>query len=174
MLRGGKGRIYFFDDIDHQTSPEIDFLGCPEYRYDGGNFELLQTIVTDELFSKPQTPQFVQTIEADSFLRDAVDSVEGSILYSNGSKYVGEIGIQERCGKGTIIFRNGERYTGNWLGGLKHGEGVYNWPNGDFYQGSWVMNRMENRGVMYLASGECYSGIWRAGNLLEGYYEQLS
>lgn len=173
-LNGGRGRRYFFRDTCQNFTPRIELLGDPSFCYDGNNFELIESLLTEQIFSKPLVPDPTWVIEGDSHGRDYISEAEGVIRYSNGSSYTGEMKLDERCGTGTMLYANGESYTGEWFGGLKHGEGVYRWPNGDFREGTWVLNKMDNRGTIHLSSGEIYSGIWRAGNLIDGYYEKVN
>jgi len=41
--------------------------------------------------------------------------------YSNGERYVGEVGNGLRDGYGTYYYQNGEKYEGQWLKNLKNG-----------------------------------------------------
>lgn len=173
-LNGGKGRRYFFKEPGLGAGPRVDVLNHPEFSYDDNNFELLDNLISDEVFGRPQIPRFTKMIEGGYHLRDLVSEVEGTVHYRDGSKYTGEIRISERCGKGTMLYSNGEKYSGEWFGGLKHGQGVYHWLNGDSREGTWILNKMEDRGTLHLSSGDSYTGIWRAGNLIEGHYQELS
>jgi hypothetical protein len=40
-------------------------------------------------------------------------------------------------GNGTIIFSNGEKYEGELKEGMRHGQGTVTLPNGDKYLGEW-------------------------------------
>ena len=40
-------------------------------------------------------------------------------------------------GHGTIISSNGDKYIGNWLSGRRDGVGEYLWVEGDYYKGDW-------------------------------------
>ena len=40
-------------------------------------------------------------------------------------------------GQGTYIYPNGEKYVGDWKNGKYHGQGTYTWSDGRKYVGEW-------------------------------------
>ena len=42
---------------------------------------------------------------------------QGTLTYSNGSKYVGEWEDSNRDGLGALTYSNGNKYVGEWKGG---------------------------------------------------------
>ena len=45
-------------------------------------------------------------------------------IYSDNSKYEGELLDGKKNGKGTCFFPNGDKYIGNWVNGKMQGEGI--------------------------------------------------
>lgn len=42
--------------------------------------------------------------------------------YSNGERYIGEVGNGVRDGYGTYYYQNGEKYEGQWVKNTKNGK----------------------------------------------------
>jgi hypothetical protein len=61
----------------------------------------------------------------------------GTMIYSNGIKYVGEFKNGEPNGKGTSIYSNGNKYIGEFKNGRKNGQGTYIYKNGPTKKGMW-------------------------------------
>ena len=64
--------------------------------------------------------------------------IEGTVTYSDGTKYVGEFKDGMRHGQG-IYTSIGEllKYVGEWKDDKKHGKGTYTWSDGEKYTGEW-------------------------------------
>ena len=84
--------------------------------------------------------------------------------------YTGPTGcISGDCnnGQGTYIYKNGNKYVGEWKGDNMHGQGTYTWPNGDKYVGVWKDGR-ETGGWYYWADGgKKWSYTDSAGNWVD-------
>lgn len=113
------------------------------------------------------------------------DNGNGTYIYSNGSKYVGEFKNSMPNGKGrlisevgtifanwvdntptgTVIFtaKRGDEYVGEMKNGLQHGFGTYKYPNGDKYTGDWKMGEMDGKGEYFFSDGGKYIGDWKNG-----------
>jgi hypothetical protein len=62
-------------------------------------------------------------------LRDLYDGVH-TIIWENGTQYIGEIYSGEFSGKGTMIWSDSSYYEGNWSKGMRNGKGDMVWANG--------------------------------------------
>ena len=46
-------------------------------------------------------------------------------------------------GEGSVYFTNGDTYTGQVLNDFQQGIGCYTWKNNDVYQGEFLNNKKE-------------------------------
>lgn len=75
-------------------------------------------------------------------------SSSGSLTYSDGSIYEGEILYGRiRNGTGNFTWSTGESYYGTWENDTPSGEGKMIWPNFGEYLGSFVNGKREGTGV---------------------------
>ncbi len=57
---------------------------------------------------------------------------------STGLSYDGEWKEDKLSGNGTLIWKNGQKYVGEFKDGLRHGEGILYSPNNEITnQGRW-------------------------------------
>ena len=75
------------------------------------------------------------------------DNTQGTLIFGNGSKYVGEFQNKKKHGEGTFTFPNGSKYEGDWKENFKHGSGVFTFEDGTQYDGPFENDRMVNRQV---------------------------
>lgn len=71
-------------------------------------------------------------------------------------------------GPGTLIWSNGTRYEGEMYAGTITGQGKFSWVNGDWYQGEFKNGRREGNGIQYLSCSGSYQGEFHNG-LMDGY-----
>ena len=104
-----------------------------------------------------------------------------TIIFKNGTKYIGEIHNNKITGKGKYIFPSGAFYSGNLLNGFRNGFGKY-YSNEISYEGNWKnglkngIGKMINKNMIY--EGNWINGNingygkikWNNGNLYEGYF----
>ena len=67
---------------------------------------------------------------------------QGTLTFSDGSKYVGEWKDDKRHGQGTFTSAKGDKYVGEWKDGKTHGQGTRTWSNGKIEEGIWENNRL--------------------------------
>lgn len=65
------------------------------------------------------------------------NGVEGTYLYSDGSKYIGEHKSGKPSGQGTIHYINGDKYTGGWKRHAPHGKGFMTYKDGRTLAAEW-------------------------------------
>jgi len=88
----------------------------------------------------------------------------GEIVYSSGSKYVGQWANDVREGKGLYTFECGDVYDGGWSNGMYNGHGSYVGNASDSYDGQWKDDKMHGHGrYTYHESGDVYEGGWVDG-----------
>ena len=86
------------------------------------------------------------------------------ILFSDGTKYEGEIHSNKISGEGKYYFPSGAKYSGHLLNGLRDGFGKYYSPEGVSYEGEWKGGLKEGRGTMK-CENMTYEGEWKKGNI---------
>ena len=78
---------------------------------------------------------------------------QGTYVWNNGDRYIGEYKEDIRTGQGTLIWKDGEKYVGQFLNGKKHGQGTYFWNNGDRYIGGWRNDNRYGKGTYIYSNG---------------------
>ena len=86
------------------------------------------------------------------------------ILFSDGTKYEGEIHSNKISGEGKYYFPSGAKYTGHLLNGLRDGYGKYFSPEGVTYEGEWKGGLKDGKGTMK-CENMTYEGQWKKGNI---------
>jgi len=90
----------------------------------------------------------------------------GTLKWSDGSSYEGEVKNGVRQGKG--VFRFGEApmtYDGSWKAGVREGQGRMDYDEEGlcFYEGEWKNGKRHGKGKMRYESGNIYDGWWECG-----------
>ena len=67
---------------------------------------------------------------------------EGTLIYKDGEKYVGEFEFNKPHGKGNLTYSNGAKFIGQFLDGFEDGEGTCVSPNGSKI--TCTMSSLEN------------------------------
>eukprot|EP00606_Chrysophyceae_sp_TOSAG23-5_P001114 GSChrysophyteH2.ASY1.ANO1.1766.1 assembled CDS len=99
----------------------------------------------------------------------------GIRVYSNGSKFVGNLQDGEVHGDGTMFYANGDHFDGNFLNGFPYGEGKYTYSDGGYYDGEYKATKInkgtlleaplcngkrEGFGLRVFTNGSRYTGQW--------------
>ena len=102
-----------------------------------------------------------------------------TLIFPDGTKYIGTMKNGEITGEGEYIFSNGATYKGQVLNGLRHGWGVYKSP-GILFEGEWKNGLKHGKGNIKQdgmeLDGEWEEGVlkgkcrikWKSGNIFEG------
>ena len=77
--------------------------------------------------------------------------------------YEGSMEAGKKHGRGTLIRSEGSRYVGEWRHGHRHGRGTYAWAIGHRYEGGWRNDRPHGFGIATFADGDVHEGEWRNG-----------
>ena len=102
-----------------------------------------------------------------------------TLIFPDGTKYIGTMKNGEITGEGEYFFSNGSTYKGQVLNGLRHGRGVYKSP-GILFEGEWKNGLKHGKGNIKQdgmdLNGEWEEGVlkgkcrikWKTGNIFEG------
>ena len=88
---------------------------------------------------------------------------QGTQTLVNGIKYVGEYKEGKSHGQGTVIWSDGKKYEGEWKDDNYHGHGTLTWTNGYKYTGEFKNDKITGRGTMAWPSGDKHEGEWKDG-----------
>lgn len=70
-------------------------------------------------------------------------------------------------GQGTMIYTDGSKYVGQWKDGKREGEGVCTFSNGTKYVGQWTNNKRHGHGTLYRVGNEPLTGQWTNDKFVE-------
>jgi hypothetical protein len=96
-----------------------------------------------------------------------IASGKGKYYWANGDWYEGDFREGHRDGVGTQYFGCAGRYQGTFHAGVIDGVGTFYLANGDRYEGDVSKGKMEGVGTLYLAHGNRYEGSFHLG-VVEG------
>ena len=69
--------------------------------------------------------------------------------------------------QGTFIWPDGEKYVGEFRDDKRSGQGIFTWSNGEKYVGEFRDNKRNGKGTRYSASGSVLEqGLWKDGELV--------
>ena len=112
--------------------------------------------------SEDETVETTDVTEAT--VKDGIVHItENTIVYSDGSVYVGEFENGIKNGYGVYYFSNGDVYEGNFKDDKRNGYGVYYFSNGDEYEGNFENGQITGEGTYRWASGRVYTGVFENG-----------
>ena len=98
----------------------------------------------------------------------------GTMVYPDGSKYVGQYQFGLQNGEGTLYYASGDKYTGEWQNTYKHGRGTTFWANGDKYIGKWEYGKREGKGTYYWANGDSEEQFYHDGKKVSQNYNSAT
>ncbi len=84
-----------------------------------------------------------------------------TLVFDDGTFYMGEISDSLFNGQGKCIYPDGVIYEGSWKDGLWDGYGKVVYPDGDIYTGNFVKHKKEGKGTYFYNSGAKYEGEWK-------------
>ena len=98
---------------------------------------------------------------------------QGTKIYDDGDRYVGEWKNSKTYGQGTYTYVNGDKYVGEWKNNKQHGQGTYTWASGEFagnkHVGEFKNGKEHGQGTHTWASGQFagdkYVGGYKKGNI---------
>ena len=69
----------------------------------------------------------------------------GTLIYKDGSKYVGDFKWGRFSGRGIFTWLDGVKYVGEFKAGKRHGQGTYTWGDGTIDNGVWKKDKLVER-----------------------------
>ena len=90
---------------------------------------------------------------------------EGTYIYSNGDKYVGEYKEGKKNGQGTYYTADGGKYVGEFKNDASNGQGTFYYADGGKYVGEWKNDSFNGQGTFYYANGGKYVGEYKEGKM---------
>lgn len=105
--------------------------------------------------AKPPTPAAL----------DIITNIEQLVIskqYENDEEYEGMVLSSDgkKNGKGTMTYTNGDEYSGDLVDDMKHGYGKYQFSNGHIYEGEFLHDKKHGRGVFTSSAGHIYTGLF--------------
>ena len=67
------------------------------------------------------------------------------------------------AGEGSIAYTDGSKYEGEWVKSQRAGNGRQEWPAGDEYEGVWVADKPHGSGLLKHPDGYARDGDWVEG-----------
>jgi len=95
---------------------------------------------------------------------------QGTLIFPDGERYVGEWNSGSFNGQGTYTFSNGGKYEGEFKYGERNGQGKSTFPNGEKYEGEHKDGEFNGQGTYTYIDGRKYLGEWKDGKMWNGIY----
>lgn len=99
-----------------------------------------------------------------SHMEDNCVNGRGSIIFYDGSRYVGQFKEGELHGQGTITFPDGSKYSGEFWNGEINGQGAMAFSNDSEYVGEFKDGALCGRGTITFSDGSFYEGQFKDDN----------
>ncbi len=96
--------------------------------------------------------------------KSKIENGIGTLIWSDESKYVGEIIDDQPNGRGTLTYPGGGKYEGNFKDGNFNGQGVYTLSDGQEYDGEFKDGRPNGIGKWTYCDGSFYEGDFKDGH----------
>ncbi len=94
-----------------------------------------------------------------SLLEEKTDSKE--VIFTDGTKYVGDFKDKMKHGKGTLVFPNGDKYVGDFKNDMANGKGTFTTSDGSKYVGEYKDNMKHGNGTLIWPNGDKYVGDFK-------------
>lgn len=92
----------------------------------------------------------------------SLEVASGALEFPNGS-YEGQLEGGMPHGNGSRIWSNGDKYVGDWQNGKRHGKGSFTW-GGANYVGEWSDDLKHGKGTWTRGDGSVvFTGRWAKG-----------
>jgi hypothetical protein len=95
-------------------------------------------------------------IRIDSEILNGKLNGQGSVIFRNGSKYVGGFKDGLYNGQGTDTSAYGDEYVGEYKDGSRNGQGTYYFANGWKYVGEWKNDFHHGKGTLFAHDGRVH------------------
>lgn len=100
-----------------------------------------------------QLPKRIQS--GRSYYKSSEDlESESHLDYKSGAVYDGGLIDNHKFGNGTFIWPNGDKYIGEFKLNYRHGFGTQIWNDGSMYEGYFIEDRRSGRGIHKWKNGD--------------------
>ena len=106
--------------------------------------------------TKPEAAKPVEDIESQE-----QEIQYGTLNYSNGDKYTGELLDGKKHGRGTYTWSNDSKYEGDWSNDKIQGYGIFTWSDGSKYEGDFLNEKRHGQGMYTSVKGDIYEGEYK-------------
>jgi hypothetical protein len=72
----------------------------------------------------------------------STESASKTLIWPDGTRYVGGVKDGKRTGKGTVFWQNGTRFTGEFKDDMRNGPGTMTLPDGTVYSGFFENDKL--------------------------------
>jgi hypothetical protein len=86
---------------------------------------------------------------------------QGTMTAANGDKYVGEFKDSKFNGQGISTYANGDKYVGEFKDGKANGQGTFIYANVGKYVGEFNDGKRNGQGIFTLSNGGGFNGEWK-------------
>jgi len=87
----------------------------------------------------------------------------GKYFFASGNSFVGEFENDRLNGRGTFYFQDGNKYVGEWKRNKPNGNGTFYFLNGNKYIGEFKDSKFNGNGILYFVSGNKFIGEFKDG-----------
>ena len=94
---------------------------------------------------------------------DEPHGARGSLEFSDGQTYIGDVRNGLRAGQGHNSWSDGQDYVGEWKGNSRNGRGTHVWPDGRKVSGQWQNGHLNGKVYFSWPNGATYDGLVRKG-----------
>ena len=98
-----------------------------------------------------------------------VRSGNGTYVWADGTRYIGEFASDAKDGKGSLYFPDGAYYQGDFVNDTRTGKGFYKWANGDTYEGDFYRGAVTGKGTFSWSKNDerlTYTGYFENGKIV--------
>ena len=93
---------------------------------------------------------------------------QGTLTWTDGTKYEGEFKDDLANGQGTITWTNGATYVGEFKDNKRNGQGTMTYVNGNKYVGEFKDDLFNGQGTFTFKDGDKKVGEWKDGKSVDG------
>lgn len=93
--------------------------------------------------------------------KDSIFNGKGTCIYTDGTVYSGDWKNGSWDGQGTLIYSDGDIYKGSFHNHIKEGKGTYIYNSGARYDGEWKNDKFNGKGKLLFEDGGVYDGLWK-------------
>ncbi|KHD44487.1 hypothetical protein ACVRZD_09430 [Streptococcus hongkongensis] len=87
-----------------------------------------------------------------------------ALTYNRGQiKYTGYVINHRMNGQGTLVYANGDKYVGDFKQGVFEGKGTFTSKTGWSYKGDFKKGQADGKGTLMAKNNKVYKGTFKQG-----------